>query len=365
MERDHKLRCEPWRLDCRNPYPGHQRQRGACQGQSSRSECECRNFQSPCIQTHTDNVSRGKPTDFKHIDMVSPPNSIVGCDFAGVVDQVGANAPGNWKVGDRIAGVVHGGLHTDRGSYAQYLKAEGDLAWKIPDSVTDQQAATYGISAVTAMQGLYLNLDVPWPDENARSTPKELLVYAGSTGASLFAIQLAKLAGYRVVTTCSPHSFDLVKQYGADAAYDYHDDDTLAKIKAEFPNISGAFDGISAGQSTKICSQAIAGGRGKVITLGPGMKSSVKGVEVVSILMYTLLGRPFQLFAPLGPKWLTVPEDRAALVRFYAMLPSLISRGLRSPPTKVVDGGFDGLRPGMDLLKAGKISGQKLIVNLS
>ena len=39
----------------------------------------------------------------------------------------------------------------------------------------------------------------------------------------LFGIQFAKMSGFRVVTTCSAKNFDLVKSYGADEAYDYHD----------------------------------------------------------------------------------------------------------------------------------------------
>ena len=40
----------------------------------------------------------------------------------------------------------------------------------------------------------------------------------GSVGQ--YAIQLAKIAGYRVVTTASPRNFELLKSYGADAVFD-------------------------------------------------------------------------------------------------------------------------------------------------
>lgn len=38
-----------------------------------------------------------------------------------------------------------------------------------------------------------------------------------------YAIQLAKLSGYTVVTTASPSNFDYVKSLGADVVIDYHD----------------------------------------------------------------------------------------------------------------------------------------------
>ena len=39
----------------------------------------------------------------------------------------------------------------------------------------------------------------------------------------MFAVQLAKLAGYKVVATASPKNFDLVKSYGADEVVDVSD----------------------------------------------------------------------------------------------------------------------------------------------
>jgi NADPH:quinone reductase-like Zn-dependent oxidoreductase len=47
-----------------------------------------------------------------------------------------------------------------------------------------------------------------------------MFIYGGSTSLGLFAIQFAKIAGYRVIVACSPKSFKLVKEYGADEAVD-------------------------------------------------------------------------------------------------------------------------------------------------
>jgi hypothetical protein len=46
----------------------------------------------------------------------------------GIVQKVGNKADGNWMIGDRIAGVVHGGPFPDKGAFAEYLKVESDLA---------------------------------------------------------------------------------------------------------------------------------------------------------------------------------------------------------------------------------------------
>lgn len=200
-----------------------------------------------------------------HVDIVGPANSIIGCDFSGIVEEVGVVVRDDWKVGDRVAGVVHGGLFPDKGAFAEYLKGPSDLAWRPPPSMSHQQAATYGISAFTAMQALYTKLDVPWPGPNSPTpTNSTIFVYAGSTAASLFAIELAKLAGYTVATTCSPHNFDLVKSYGADAVYDYHFPSALEDIKKDYPNIDRAFDGISLKESTIFYSSVVENLEGKL-----------------------------------------------------------------------------------------------------
>jgi len=318
------------------------------------------------IHTHLTRSLR-QPTDHKHIDMLGQPGSIIGCDYSGTVASIGSQAKGEWRVGDRIAGVVHGGIYPDRGSYAEYLKIDGDLAWKIPEGVSDAEAATYGVSATTAMQALHLVLGLPWPGDGSSTSAggKAILIYSGATSASLFAIQLAKLAGYQVVTTCSPRSNDLVKSYGADVVYDYRDSKSLGAIISAYPHLSLALDGFSEGDSTKFCCEAVAQNHGTVVSLDPMAKSSVKGVTLRPIIMYTLFGRAFGLLQPVGPKFPVKPEDRAGLVKFYAMLPDLVKRGsLKAPPIQEQGNGFDKLATGLDLLREGKVSGKKLIVHL-
>lgn len=308
------------------------------------------------------------PTDHKHIDMLGQPGSIIGCDYAGTVASIGAQVKGEWRIGDRIAGVVHGGIYPDRGSYAEYLKIDGDLAWKIPEGVSDAEAATYGVSATTAMQALYLTLGLPWPGDTASSASagsKVILIYSGATSASLFAIQLAKLAGYQVITTCSPRSNDLVKSYGADAVYDYRDSKSLQAIIAAYPKLSLALDGFSEGGSTKFCCEAVAQNHGTVVSLDPMAKSSVNGVTLRPIIMYTLFGRAFGLLQPIGPKFPVKPDDRAGLAKFYSMLPELVKSGsLNAPPIQEQGNGFDRLAPGLELLREGKVAGRKLVVHL-
>lgn len=308
------------------------------------------------------------PTDYKHIDAISPPGCIIGCDYAGEVVEVGTNAAGSWSVGNRVAGAVHGGLYADRGAFAEYLKTDGDLAWKVPPGVDDTDAATFGISAVTAMQALNVRLGLPWTDEvttdRRDKTGPIIFIYAGSTSAGIFMIQMAKAAGYTVVTTASPRSTDLVKSYGADAIFDYNEPNVGNAIAEQYPGIAVAVDCFSEGQSFSICDSVLSGG-GRLITLLPPAKAKSPAIKHELIMSYTLFGRPFQWLPPVGPKFASMPGDRSALARFYAKLPELVSSNtLRPPPTTVYENGWEGILEGLDELRGGKVKGAKLVVKL-
>ncbi|KAJ4158234.1 uncharacterized protein LMH87_008767 [Akanthomyces muscarius] len=302
------------------------------------------------------------PTDFKHIDMLSPENSVVGCDYAGVVAKVGsgADAANAWKVGDRVAGWVHGGLFPDRGSFAEYLKIDADLAWKVPEGVSDLAATTYGVSATTAVLGLNKHLGLPYPSTSSSPTkPGEpILIYAASTGAGLYAVRLAKLAGRTVVATASPHNFELVRRYGADDVFDYKSPTAAADIRAAYPNLKQAFDGISEKGTTEFCASILQPG-GTVIVLLPAKAAEIDGVKIQHILAYTLFGREFHILPPKGPKYPASAEDRAVLAHFYALLPKVIGE-LEPIPIKELAGGLENLGEGLSLLREGKVSGTKL-----
>lgn len=61
-----------------------------------------------CVMIKTMAVSIN-PTDWKHIDFISTKGATTGCDYSGVVEELGASVDRNLiKVGDRVAGYTHG-----------------------------------------------------------------------------------------------------------------------------------------------------------------------------------------------------------------------------------------------------------------
>jgi NADPH:quinone reductase-like Zn-dependent oxidoreductase len=306
------------------------------------------------------------PVDNKSIDFLSPNKSIIGCDYAGEVVKVGSDMVGRWNVGDRVAGFVHGGQYPDVGSFAEYLKVDGELAWPIPDATTMSEAATYGIPAVTAVLAL-AHLDVSWEDilsgaTRQSSADSSILIYSGGSNVGLFAIQLAKRAGLHVVVTASPRSFDLVKSYGADSVFDYRSPTAASEISKAYPDITKALDCFSEGNSSQFCAEVLK--RGRVITLLDQGKPKKAEIEFKSLMVFTVFGKPFSLLSPLGPAFPVVPDDRDSLRRFYASLSQLCDRALKPPPVTALGGGLDAVLDGLERLRKGEAHGTKLVVEL-
>ncbi|GLA44227.1 hypothetical protein AnigIFM63309_002813 [Aspergillus niger] len=303
------------------------------------------------------------PIDFKNIDFISPRNSAIGCDYAGEVVRVGKQSGERWKVGNRIAGFVHGGLYPDVGSFAEYLKVDGDLAWKVPEAMSLGEASTYGVAAATAMLSLAY-LDIPWADiENGRTFEGDqptILIYSGGSNVGLFATQLAKRAGYKVVATASPRSFHLAKQYGADAVYDYRSSSSIGEIKKAFPNITRALDCFSEGSSAAFCADVLQ--EGKVVMLLDQGKPNKPNVSYKSLMIFTVFGREFQMMAPLGPVFPVIPSDGDVIRQFYATLSTLSLDVIRPPPVTTVKGGFKEIFDSLEILRKGEARGTKLVV---
>lgn len=125
---------------------------------------------------------------------MASPGALVGCDFAGIVEEVGKGVTKQWKKGDRIAGFAHGGNHVQHedGAFAEYILVKGDVALPIPDNLSFEKAATLGVAFVTVGQGLYQKMELARPSRPS-TEGKFILIYGGSGGMGSFGIQFAKL----------------------------------------------------------------------------------------------------------------------------------------------------------------------------
>ncbi|OQV01592.1 Alcohol dehydrogenase GroES-like domain-containing protein isoform 2 [Cladophialophora immunda] len=307
------------------------------------------------------------PTDWKHAAFgLAADGCLSGCDFSGVVEEVGPAVTKSYTKGDRVAGVAHGGnaVQPEDGAFAEYVVAKGDIQLKIPDSLGFEAAATMPLGITTVMQGLYQKaLKLNWPTDPIKEKTW-ILIYGGSTATGALGIQFAKLSGYTVITTCSPRNFDYVKSLGASSVFDYNDAQAPARIRELTANqLKLAWDTISEKPSAQFCADALSSDAGckygSILQVAPPRDD----VEGVTTLMYTIFGEPFQF----GPhEFPAVGEDFAYAKKFMAMVEGLLAEGkLRAHKDTVGQGGLDGVLKGMQDMKSGKVSGEKLVYRVA
>jgi NADPH:quinone reductase-like Zn-dependent oxidoreductase len=128
-----------------------------------------------------------------------------GCDFAGVVDEVGAGAEG-FVVGDR----VYGGALAKAVADFVIMRAPAappDVLFHTPDGITDEVAAAVpipGLTAAAAVRAIGLR------------SGDTVLIGGAAGGVGVLAVQLSKLVGATVIGTASPGTFDFLRQLGAE-----------------------------------------------------------------------------------------------------------------------------------------------------
>jgi NADPH:quinone reductase-like Zn-dependent oxidoreductase len=149
-------------------------------------------------------------------------------DGAGEVLEAGP-AVTAWKAGDRVAPIfmqnwldgpltrprARGALGGDiDGTLAETIVVREDGLVAIPDHLSFQQAATLPCAAVTAWNAL----------SAGDLKPGSTVLIQGTGGVSLFALQLARLSGARVLgISSSDEKLDRARSLGLDAGLNYRD----------------------------------------------------------------------------------------------------------------------------------------------
>ncbi|KAI0099387.1 putative zinc-binding oxidoreductase ToxD [Daldinia grandis] len=303
------------------------------------------------------------PTDWKHIDGVGIAGSLVGCDYSGIVEELGPDVT-NFQVGDKIAGFVSGAnaSNAEDGAFAEHIVAKAALAIKVPDTITMEQASTLGVGISTVGQGLYQSLGLPWPTEPAKK-PFPVLIYGGSTATGTLAVQFAKLSGLQVITTSSPHNFELLKSLGADATFDYKSPTVGADIRA-FTNdsLEYVFDCIAEGSAPEIAAQALSSKGGKYSSLLTVENFPRDDVAKLQTLAYTATG---ETFVKLGHTFTANPADLEFATKFWKLAGELLAQGKVKPhPADVREGGLDRILEGLDDLRQGRVTGKKIVYKI-
>ena len=127
--------------------------------------------------------------------MIPVPGNTLGNDFSGTVEAIGSKVKKSWSVGDRICGLIAANniVHKDDGTFAEFCVANGELSMKIPDGMSDNEAASPGVGIGTAGSGLFHLLGMVLPGEEEGGKGEPVLIYGGTSATGTMAIQLAKL----------------------------------------------------------------------------------------------------------------------------------------------------------------------------
>jgi NADPH:quinone reductase-like Zn-dependent oxidoreductase len=182
---------------------------------------------------------------------------ILGCDLAGKVVEVGANAK-RFAVGDEVFAM----MPHDWGAHAERVALAENLVVKKPATLSMREAAAVPVVAMTALNGL--------KNRGQLQKGERVLVNGASGGVGLSAVQIAKALGAHVTAVCSEAGFELVKKMGADEVIDYKKTDFRAGTDT-WDVIFDAVGNAPYGECAKVLR-----GRKVHVTVTPGVSTFIR-----------------------------------------------------------------------------------------
>lgn len=276
--------------------------------------------------------------------------SILGYDVSGEVEALGSRIT-KFKVGDRVAALANG-------TFQHYVLAKEHCVTKVPSSITFEEAAVMPLCLSVAVKALfhpeYLALGSPARDP--KPTGKVVLIWGGSTSVGCNALQLAKAAGYEVITTASPKSFEYVKKLGASQVYDYNNpsvkNELLEAVRGK--TVAGAI--ANGGMNPEDYPSIVE------ICAAVALSSS----ENCKLIPLTMVPR-FPIPEGIEAKFvmpLEADRDLASSV-FNDYLPGALADGsfIPAPTPKVAGTGLEAIQGAMDMLREG-VSAKKIVVRI-
>ncbi len=202
---------------------------------------------------------------------------------------------------------------------------------------------------------------------------------------SVNSVDLLGRSGRRVITTCSPKHFELMKELGANEVYDYvclqgshsnitkHSSDRFCRFQ-HIPNIgeqirasadnrlTTVFDTVALDTTATICAAAL-GSDGGVYCNLLGVDFPRKDAQSIFFLGYSLSGESY-IFE--GDTYEAQPKDFVFGVKFYEIAEKLWAEGKWKPhPQRIEGGGLLGAVSGMQEMREGNVSGEKLVYRIA
>ena len=132
------------------------------------------------------------------------PKDILGMEFSGVVEALGADTT-RWQVGDRVMGLLGGG------GYAEYVTAHGSNVLPVPDGVSEHDAGAIPEVFLTAFDAAVLQMEL--------SDGEVVLIHAVGSGVGTAAVQIGRALGAVTIgTSRTPEKLAAASELGLDDA---------------------------------------------------------------------------------------------------------------------------------------------------
>ena len=176
-----------------------------------------------------------------------------GLDVGGTIEEVGSDVT-RWSKGDTVIALV-------RGAYAEYVPVNAVLAYRPPDGMSIEDAATIPCVFLTAWYAL---------TKLARMQSGEtVLIHAAGSGVGTAAIQIARAWGAHVLTSAGSDS-KVAKglELGAAGGVNYSSQDVAIELQrlTQGQGVDVVLDSVG-GAIFDATMQALAQG-GRVVTIG-------------------------------------------------------------------------------------------------
>jgi NADPH2:quinone reductase len=170
----------------------------------------------------------------------------LGNEAAGVVESLGPGVS-RVRVGERVAYAGTGGLFFENtGAYAEQRNVPADCLVKLPEDISDQQAAALLLKGLTASVIIHRCFR-PGPADT-------VLIHAAASGVGSLLAQWCRHLGATVIGTVgSAAKSDFARSHGCDHTILYRETDFVAATRDLVPTgVSAVYDGV--GKDTFILS---------------------------------------------------------------------------------------------------------------
>ena len=253
------------------------------------------------------------PVDWKWIQGSFPgkKSGLVGCDVAGVIDQIGPETSDQWKVGDE----VYADAVATMGSFAEYCRVQAVAASTKPENLTFQQAAALPLAGLTALQGL--------TTYGGLKEGMSVAILGGSGGVGSLAVQIAKALGAAHVYATGS-SVEMIHSLGADTVINYTETSVVDALKGKDLDI--VYDTVGGYDNWQAAQAGLKKGGTFVTIAGDGGNSLLAMIPGIA-------WRKFMSLLGAGPKYnlFLTNTKPPAVVRDMKQLTELVESGKVKP----------------------------------